>query len=130
MLVSAVFEHEVSVRWRDGDGLGHVNHAVFLTYLEEGRDAFYTQTLGRDPHYVVVRVEIDLRAEVRYTDKRLQVRIEVERVGTTSLTTRETIRTPAGLTAAEARVVTVLWDADARKPVPFAADERARLTAH
>ena len=129
MLVSAVFEHEVSVRWRDGDGLGHVNHAVFLTYLEEGRDAFYTQTLGRDPHYVVVRVEIDLRAEVRYTDKRLQVRIEVERVGTTSLTTRETIRTPAGLTAAEARVVTVLWDADARKPVPFAADERARLTA-
>ena len=130
MLVSAVFEHEVSVRWRDGDGLGHVNHAVFLTYLEEGRDAFYTQTLGRDPHYVVVRVEIDLRAEVRYTDKRLQVRIEVERVGTTSLTTRETIRTPAGVTAAEARVVTVLWDADARKPVPFAADERARLTAH
>lgn len=130
MLVSAVFEHEVSVRWRDGDGLGHVNHAVFLTYLEEGRDAFYTQTLGRDPHYVVVRVEIDLRAEVRYTDKRLQVRIEVERVGTTSLTTRETIRTPAGVIAAEARVVTVLWDADARKPVPFAADERARLTAH
>jgi acyl-CoA thioester hydrolase len=130
VLVSAVFEHEVSVRWRDGDGLGHVNHAVFLTYLEEGRDAFYTQTLGRDPHYVVVRVEIDLRAEVRYTDKRLQVRIEVERVGTTSLTTRETIRTPAGVIAAEARVVTVLWDADARKPVPFAADERARLTAH
>jgi acyl-CoA thioester hydrolase len=130
VLVSAVFEHEVSVRWRDGDGLGHVNHAVFLTYLEEGRDAFYTQTLGRDPHYVVVRVEIDLRAEVRYTDKRLQVRIEVERVGTTSLTTRETIRTPTGVIAAEARVVTVLWDADARKPVPFAADERARLTAH
>ena len=129
MLVSAVFEHEVSVRWRDGDGLGHVNHAVFLTYLEEGRDAFYTQTLGRDPHYVVVRVEIDLRAEVRYTDRQLRVRVEVERVGTTSLTTRETIRTPAGLTAAEARVVTVLWDADARKPVPFAADERARLTA-
>jgi acyl-CoA thioester hydrolase len=128
VLVSAFFEHEVSVRWRDGDGLGHVNHAVFLTYLEEGRDAFYLQALGRDPHYVVVRVEIDLRAEVRLADKRLQVRIEVERVGTTSLTTRETIRTPAGVTAAEARVVTVLWDADAHKPVPFAADERARLT--
>jgi hypothetical protein len=25
-------------------------HAVFLTYLEEGRDAFYVQALGRDPH--------------------------------------------------------------------------------
>lgn len=118
------------MRWRDVDGLGHVNHAVFLTYLEEGRDAFYAQTLERDPHYVVVRVEIDLRAEVRYADRRLQVRIEVERVGTTSLTTRETILTPAGVSAAEARVVTVLWDADARKPMAFTADQRARLEAH
>ncbi len=111
-----VFEHQVSLRWRDVDALGHVNHAVFLTYLEEGRDAFYVQALGRDPHYVVARVEIDLRAEVRYADRRLRVRIEVERVGTTSLTTRETILTPAGVTAAKARVVTVLWDTSAGKP--------------
>jgi acyl-CoA thioester hydrolase len=118
------------MRWRDVDGLGHVNHAVFLTYLEEGRDAFYVRTLGRDPHYVVVRVEIDMRAEVRYADRRLRVRIEVERVGTTSLTTREAILTPAGVTAAEARVVTVLWDAGARKPEAFTADDRARLAAY
>ena len=130
MRVSTVFEHEVSVRWRDVDGLGHVNHAVFLTYLEEGRDAFYVQALGRDPHYVVARVEIDMRAEVLHADRQLRVRIEVERVGTTSLTTRETIRTLAGVTAAEARVVTVLWDVGARKPVAFGAEERARLAAY
>jgi acyl-CoA thioester hydrolase len=128
--VNAVFEHEVNVRWRDVDGLGHVNHAVFLTYLEEGRDAFYARALGRDPHYVVARVELDLRAEIRHADRRLQVRIAVERVGTSSLTTRETILTPAGAIAAEARVVTVLWDADARKPMAFADDERARLAAY
>ena len=123
-----VFEHQVSLRWRDVDALGHVNHAVFLTYLEEGRDAFYVQVLGRDPHYVVARVEIDLRAEVRYADRQLRVRTEVERVGTTSLMTRETILTPAGVTAAEARVV--LWDASAGKAAPFTADEHARLAAH
>ena len=123
-----VFEHLVSLRWRDVDALGHVNHAVFLTYLEEGRDAFYAQALGRDPHYVVARVEIDLRAEVRYADRQLRVRIEVEHVGTTSLTTLETVRTPTGVTAAEARVVTVLWDASARKPMAFTEGERARLT--
>jgi acyl-CoA thioester hydrolase len=128
--VRTVFEHQVSLRWRDVDALGHVNHAVFLTYLEEGRDAFYVQALGRDPQYVVARVEIDLRAEVRYTDQQLRVRIEVERVGTTSLTTREMILTPAGVTAAEARVVTVLWDTEAREPMAFAADEQARLAAH
>ena len=125
-----IFEHQVSLRWRDVDALGHVNHAVFLTYLEEGRDTFYVQALGRNPHYVVARVEIDLRAEVRYTDRQLRVRIEVERVGTTSLTTRETILTPAGVTAAEARVITVLWDTEARKPMAFAADEQARLAVH
>jgi acyl-CoA thioester hydrolase len=128
--VSEVFEHQVSVRWRDVDGLGHVNHAVFLTYLEEGRDAFYLQALGRDPHYVVARVEVDLRAEVRYSDRQLRVLIEVERVGTTSLTTRETILTRAGVTAAEARVVTVLWDADSRRPTAFTPQDRVRLTAH
>ncbi len=125
-----VFEHQVSLRWRDVDALGHVNHAVFLTYLEEGRDAFYVQALGRDPHYVVARAEIDWRAEVRLADRQLRVRIEVERVGTTSLTTRETVLTPAGVTAAEARVVTVLWDASARKPTAFTEGDRARLAAH
>jgi hypothetical protein len=28
--VSTVFEHQVNLRWRDLDALGHVNHAVFL----------------------------------------------------------------------------------------------------
>ena len=45
---------------------------------------------------MVVRLEVDLRAEVRYPDQQVTVRIEVERLGTTSLTTRETILTPAG----------------------------------
>ena len=43
---------------------------------------------------------MDWRAEVRYAGRPLRVRIEVERVGTTSLTTREAVRTPAGVTAA------------------------------
>jgi acyl-CoA thioester hydrolase len=127
--LATAFERSVGVRWRDSDALGHVNHAVFLTYLEEGRDAFYVQILGSDPSYVVVRLEVDLRAEVRLSDQRVTVRVEVESLGTTSLTTRETIFVPSGEVAAEARVVTVKWDADQRKPVPFSETERRRLTA-
>jgi acyl-CoA thioester hydrolase len=121
-----VFEHPVTVRWRDVDAFGHVNNAVFLTYLEEGRDAFYEHVLG-GPDYVLARAEIDWRAEVRYTDKSVRVRIEVERLGTTSLTTTETILTPAGEVAAQARVVTVRWDAAAHKPLPFTDAERTSL---
>jgi len=127
--VAAIFERQVPVRWRDTDGLGHVNHAVFLTYLEEGRDAFYAQALDGEPDYVVVRIEIDLRAEVRHQDRRVTVRIQAERVGTTSLTTRETVVAPSGEVAAEARVVTVRWDPGQRKPVPFSEAERMRLAA-
>ena len=127
--MDAVFEQVVDVRWRDTDALGHVNHAVFLTYLEEGRDAFFVQTFGGEPDYVVARIEIDLRAEVRHPQRRVTVRLAVESLGTTSLTTRETILTPAGEIAAQARVVTVRWDRRARKPVPFSEAERARLAA-
>ncbi len=127
--MSAAFERTVLVRWRDTDALGHVNHAVFLTYLEEARDAFYALILGSDPIYVVVRLEVDLRAEVRYEHRQVTVRVAVERLGTTSLTTRETIETPAGDIAAEARVVTVRWDPVSRQPVPFSEPERARLAA-
>ena len=124
-----VFEHQVSLRWRDVDALGHVNHAVFLTYLEEGRDAFYVQALGRDPHYVVVRIEIDLRAEIGLEPRQVTVRIEVEQLGTTSLTTRETILISSGDVVAEARVVTVRWDPGQHRPIAFSEAERVRLTA-
>ncbi len=127
--MGAMFEHPVDVRWRDVDALGHVNHAVFLTYLEEGRDAFFSETLRSDPIYVVVRIEVDLRTEVRYPDRRVTVRIEVTRLGTTSLTTRETILTPSKEVVAEARVVTVRWDAGHRKSIPFSEDERTQLAA-
>ena len=127
--MDAMFEHPVDVRWRDTDALGHVNHAVFLTYLEEGRDAFFMQACGGEPDYVMARMEVDFRAEVRHPQHRVTVRLAVEHLGTTSLTTRETILTPDGEVAAEARVVTVRWDRRARKPVPFSETERARLTA-
>lgn len=126
--MGAVVERTVPVRWRDTDALGHVNHVAFLTYLEEGRDAFYLHVLG-NPEYVVVRLEVDLKAEVFHQDREVLVRIEVERVGTTSLTTRETITNAAGEIVAGARVVTLRWDNAARKPVPFSPEHRAQMEA-
>ncbi len=129
LCVAPVFEHQVSVRWRDTDALGHVNHAVYLTYLEEARDAFYLRTLG-DPVYVVARLEIDFRAEVRHADRTVRAQIAVEQLGRTSLTTRETLRTPDGAVAAEARVITVHWDQEVRAAVPFSDEQRALLAEY
>ena len=125
--MAACVERQVSLRWRDTDALGHVNHAVFLTYLEVGRDAFYEEVFGSDPIYVVARIELDFLAEVMHTDGHITVLVEAERLGTTSLTTRETIRTASGKLAARARVVTVRWDGDQHKAIPFTQAERTKL---
>ena len=124
-----MFEQVVPLRWRDSDALGHVNHAVFLTYLEVGRDAFVTELLQADPEYVIVRIELDFRAEVRLEARSVTVGIEVETIGTTSLTTRERITLPSGEVAAEARVVTVRWDVASHSPRAFTEAERAALEA-
>jgi acyl-CoA thioesterase FadM len=41
----AATETVVALRWRDMDALGHVNHVVYLTYLEEARDAAIARIL-------------------------------------------------------------------------------------
>jgi acyl-CoA thioester hydrolase len=38
----------VQVRWRDMDALGHVNNAVYITYLELARLAYVRALLGPD----------------------------------------------------------------------------------
>lgn len=53
--------------------------------------------------YVVVRLEVNLRAEVRHADRQVRVRIEVEHLGTTSPTTRETVLALSGEVAGRMR---------------------------
>ncbi|HWX25489.1 MAG TPA: acyl-CoA thioesterase, partial [Vicinamibacteria bacterium] len=40
------FSCEVEVRFRDLDALGHVNNAVYLTYLESARIAYWMALTG------------------------------------------------------------------------------------
>ena len=57
-------EARVTLRWLDADQLGHVNHALFLTYMAESR---YRVDQGRMPamtSLVTVRLEIDYLAEL------------------------------------------------------------------
>jgi acyl-CoA thioester hydrolase len=123
-------EHDVVVRWRDTDALGHVNHAVLLTYLEEGRDRFFECWLEGDAMYVVVRVELDLLREVKLVEpRRVTVVVESVDLGRTSIKTTEVIVLPSGEPAARAHVVCVRWDAGARAPMALSDEERSRLDA-
>ena len=40
-------EKRIEIRWRDLDALGHVNNAVYATYLEECCDEWAARALPR-----------------------------------------------------------------------------------
>jgi acyl-CoA thioester hydrolase len=44
--MSNTFKIQIQVRFRDLDAMGHVNNAVFFTYFEQGRTAFFHDLSG------------------------------------------------------------------------------------
>jgi acyl-CoA thioester hydrolase len=119
--------HPVAVRWQDFDGLGHVNHVVFLTYFEEGRDAWLREIGFPRDEYVVGRCTITYRREIGLDTSEVLVRIAVAQIGRSSLTTREQLLDAAGEVLAEAELGLVAWDAAARRSRPLTDAERRRL---
>jgi acyl-CoA thioester hydrolase len=106
-------EKHVEIRWRDIDAYDHVNNAVYLTYLEECRDEWLERALGNaagSSDFVIARIAIDYRRELRLEDKGVVVRCRLARIGTSSVRTEEEIRTIANELAAEAAAVIVARD--------------------
>jgi acyl-CoA thioesterase FadM len=122
--------HRVAVRWQDIDGLGHVNHVAFLTYFEEGRDA-WLRSLGiaRDG-YVVGRCSIHYRSEIGPEVEAVTVHCAPASIGRSSLTTNEQLLDDRGEVLAEAEFALVLWDPAARRSRPLTDDERRSLQAN
>lgn len=85
------FDHEtvVDTRWGDMDALGHLNHAKYLTYMENARVDYYAK-LGfgelrheHNPGMILGGMTIDYIAQVSHPS-RLWVCHRINRVGTKS----------------------------------------------
>jgi len=117
------FTHTVDVRYQDYDMLGHVNNAVYLTYLEDARSAYFSRRLGLsfgDIDMVVAHLEVDFRAPVEDADE-VDVAIAVTDVGDTSFTMRYEVR-DGDTVALEGESVQVTVDPETgeSRPVPEA----------
>jgi acyl-CoA thioester hydrolase len=125
--IMAVYEKQIEIRWRDVDAYRHVNNAVYATYLEECRDEFVGRVLqgvGDAWDYVLARVAIDFRRELTQEDDIVVVTCVVERIGNSSITLREVIRTLDGELAAEAEAVVVARDQATGRSRPLTEAER------
>jgi acyl-CoA thioester hydrolase len=127
-----VHEARIRIRWRDMDAYGHVNNAVYLTYLEECRDAWAQALLASADgswDFVLAHIGIDYRRQLTQDDGEVLVRCRLSSIGRSSVKTREEIRTADGVVAADAEAVVVPRDPDADRSRPLTERERALLQA-
>ena len=125
--MSAEVSVPIGLRWRDMDMLGHLNQAVYHELLEEGRGALFASLDRAAFPFVLVRVELDYRHEVRRDHGTVDVVTRVERVGGKSVTLAQEIVLPDGTIAAEGSSILVAWDPQARGSRALGDAERAAL---
>lgn len=127
------FRHPVEVRFRDLDTLGHVNNAVYLTYLESARIAWWLHVTSRQElsglNMILARVELDFRAPVEF-GARLEVGVRCASVRRSSFVVESKIAERAsGRVVAEARKVLVYYDYAASRSAPLPEELRQKLLA-
>jgi acyl-CoA thioester hydrolase len=116
------YVHRERVRFRDRDAMGHVNNAVFSTYLEEARIG----VLGGLGDFILARVEIDFRSELRGGEE-VEVRSRCSRVGTKSFDLEHQI-VAGDRVVADAKSVLVSYDYGLETSVPVPDELRERLS--
>ena len=116
------------VRFRDLDGMGHVNNAVFLTYMESARNA-YLEALGAGSNpqdgLILARIDVDFRSPISLGE-RVEVGVRPSRLGTKSFELEYEVRADSRL-AAEGRSVLVGYDYARGESVEIPAEWRAWL---
>jgi acyl-CoA thioester hydrolase len=119
------YRHRLSVRFRDCDAMGHVNHAVYFTYLEQCRLTYWRELTGTaSPHtrVIIARAECDYRSPAQFGDE-LEVRVRVGKIGRSSFVlTYEIAHAGSDRLVASGKTVMVSYDYDrgASMPLPDA----------
>ncbi len=74
----------VDVRFNDVDGMGHVNNAVYLTFLEYARMKFFTEEAGaeseKDFPFILAHAALDYKKPIKMGAE-LEVRMWTSRIG-------------------------------------------------
>ena len=125
------YETNFDVQFRDLDAMGHVNNAVYASYLEQARIQYVqdiVETPFTDIEAVIANLEIEFRRPIEY-DETVTVALRAGELGATSVPIEYEIRTENGV-AATAETLLVAYDSDAGEPRPIPDDWREAIEAH
>jgi len=124
---------EIKVRFRDTDGMGHVNNAVYLTYLELAREHYWHDVFGlsdyRGVDIIMAHVEIDFLAPIVPGDT-IVVGLRASALGRKSFDfLYEGWRRRDGTVVFASRSVQVMYDYAAGRTKDLSPEARARILA-
>jgi acyl-CoA thioester hydrolase len=117
------FVYPQEVAFGDLDAFGHVNNAVYLTYLENARIGYMREVLSieslEDLFVILAKVKIDFRSRASLGEV-LEVGARVSRIGTKSFDLDHEVRGPDTRLVAVASTTLVTFDyrGDTTLPVP------------
>jgi acyl-CoA thioester hydrolase len=134
------FRHstEIQIRWGDMDALGHVNNAVYLTYLEQARVQYMADLRMWDARVsklglIMARVVLDYKLPLLATDRMVTVFSRVSRLGSKSFDMAQIIARRVNdnyEAAASATITLVVFDYPANQSVPIPDEWRAAFAAY
>ncbi|RLM67197.1 thioesterase family protein [Halorubrum sp. Atlit-26R] len=123
---------DIDVRFRDIDAMGHVNNAVYATYIEQARTRYFSDVLDADlsrVSTVLASISIDFRRPVELVDGEVTVTVDVADLGRSSATMTHEIRA-GGEAAAEAEATLVSLDPETGEPAPIPEEHRAAMESY
>jgi acyl-CoA thioester hydrolase len=118
-------------RFRDTDAMGHINNAVYVTYLEVARQEYWRAFRGDEDYrvvpFILARVEIDFRSEALMREM-LELRIRCSFIGAKSFGFDYLIcEEVSKRVVVRANSVQVFYDYASKQSIPCPPEMRERL---
>jgi len=124
---------EVPVRFRDMDAMGHVNHAVYFSYMEYARQVYWFAMMGADRveafNFIVLKAECMYRSPAEIGET-VVVRSGITRFGNSSFTWEYHLSDLAsGREIALAATELVMYDYESKRPMRIPQELKERIAA-
>jgi acyl-CoA thioester hydrolase len=127
------FDHhvDISLRYRDLDPMNHVNNAVYASFLEQARNAYFQDVLGTrldEEDMVIADLEVEFQRPVTLADDAVRIHTRVPSLGTSSFPV-EYVVAADGEQKATGATTLVCYDREAGSSRPIPDEWRETIAA-